>query len=154
MEEKTVEAWRNFWFHTGDAGIMDKEGFFYFQDRIKDRIRRRGENISSYEIEKVLSEHPAVAEVAAIAIKPEVAAHEDEIKACVVLKGNLEKPTPESFLDYCQGRMPYFAVPRYLEFMDALPKTPTEKVQKAKLRDAGLTAATWDRESVGYQVKR
>ena len=157
MDDKTVEAWRNFWFHTGDAGYMDEDGYFFFQDRIKDRIRRRGENISSYEIEKVLGEHEAVAEAAAIAVTSEIAGREDEIKACIVLREDARgdnAPKPETLLDYCQGRMPYFAIPRYIEFLDALPKTPTEKVQKAKLREAGLTPNTWDRESVGYQVKR
>lgn len=153
MPDKTVEAWRNFWFHTGDAGRRDEEGYFYFMDRIRDRIRRRGENISSYEIEKVLCEHPAVAEAVAIAVRSEIAGGEDEIKVCVVLKPQAALQ-PEALLDFCQGRMPYFAVPRYVEFLSALPKTPTEKVQKAKLRETGISPATWDREAVGYQVRR
>jgi crotonobetaine/carnitine-CoA ligase len=153
MPEKTVEAWRNFWFHTGDAGRVDEDGYFYFVDRIKDTIRRRGENISSYEIERVLSEHPAVAEAAAIAVKSEIAGGEDEVKACIVLKPG-EALRPEGLLDFCQARMPYFAVPRYVEFVAELPKTPTAKVQKAKLRQSGLTPATWDREAVGYKVRR
>ncbi|MEE8396089.1 MAG: AMP-binding protein [bacterium] len=154
MEDKTVEAWRNFWFHTGDAGHRDEDGFFYFDDRIKDRLRRRGENIAPYEIERVLADHPAVAEAAVIAVKSEFAGGEDEIKACIVLHEGKASPRPEEMLDFCQGRMPHFAVPRYVEFLPALPKTPTEKVQKAKLRAAALNPDTWDREEAGYEVKR
>ena len=153
MYEKTVEAWRNFWFHTGDAAWRDEDGYLYFVDRIKDRIRVRGENLSSYEIEKVLGEHPAIAEVAAIAVKSEVQGREDEVKACIVLKPG-QQLTPTEVLDYCQPRMPYFAVPRFVEFLDALPKTPTEKVRKAVLRDGGITPATWDRQAAGYEVRR
>lgn len=153
MPEKTVEAWRNLWFHTGDAGRRDADGYFYFVDRIKDTIRRRGENISSYEIERVLAEHPAVAEAAAIAVKSEIAGGEDEVKACLVLKPGASL-APEALLDFCQARMPYFAVPRYVEILPELPKTPTAKVQKAKLRQAALTPATWDREAAGYKVRR
>jgi crotonobetaine/carnitine-CoA ligase len=153
MPERTVEAWRNFWFHTGDAARRDEDGYFYFVDRIKDCIRVRGENISSYEIEKVLSEHPAVAEAAAVAVKSELVGGEDEVKACVVLKSG-QRLTPQEVLDFCQPRMPYFAVPRYVEFVEALPKTPTEKVRKTALREAGITVATWDREAAGYRVRR
>lgn len=153
MPEKTVEAWRNFWFHTGDAGKYDQEGYFYFIDRIKDCIRRRGENISSYEVEQVLNDHPAIAESAAVAVKSEVAGGEDEVKACIVLRSDA-LVTPEALLDYCQERMPYFAVPRYVEFVSELPKTPTEKIRKHLLRDRGVTAMTWDREAAGYQVRR
>jgi carnitine-CoA ligase len=153
MEDRTVEAWRNFWFHTGDAARRDADGYVYFVDRIKDRIRVGGENVSSYEIEKVLGEHPAVAEAAAIAVKSDVAGGEDEIKACLVLKPG-QRLAPQEVLDYCLPRMPYFAVPRYVEFLAALPKTPTEKVRKAALRESGLTPETWDREAAGYQVRR
>jgi crotonobetaine/carnitine-CoA ligase len=153
MPDKTVEAWRNFWFHTGDAGTCDQEGYFYFVDRIKDCIRRRGENISSYEVEQVLNEHEAVAESAAVAVKSEIAGGEDEVKACIVLRPGMQVE-PEALLDYCQERMPYFAVPRYLEYVETLPKTPTEKIQKHKLREAGVTPNTWDREAVGYKVRR
>jgi crotonobetaine/carnitine-CoA ligase len=153
MPDRTVEAWRNFWFHTGDAGMYDEEGYFYFVDRIKDCIRRRGENISSYEVEQVLNNHKAVAESAAVAVKSDIPGGEDEVKACVVLKPG-KHVEPEALLDYCQERMPYFAVPRYVEFVVLLPKTPTEKIQKHKLRDAGVTSTTWDREAAGYQVRR
>jgi crotonobetaine/carnitine-CoA ligase len=153
MPEKTVEAWRNFWFHTGDAGTCDEEGYFYFIDRIRDCIRRRGENISSYEVEQVLNDHPAVAESAAVAVKSDIAGGEDEVKACIVLRPGMHVEPP-ALLDYCQEHMPYFAVPRYIEFVDTLPKTPTEKIQKHKLREIGITSTTWDRETVGYTVRR
>jgi crotonobetaine/carnitine-CoA ligase len=153
MPERTVEAWRNFWFHTGDAGRQDSDGYFYFVDRIKDTIRRRGENLSSYEIERVLIEHPAVAEAAAVAVRSEIAGGEDEVKACVVLAPG-QALSPEALLDFCQTRMPHFAVPRYVEFLGALPKTPTAKVQKAILRQSGISGATWDREAAGYRVRR
>ena len=153
MPEKTVEAWRNFWFHTGDAGRRDAEGYFYFIDRMKDCIRRRGENISSYEIEQVLNDHPAIAESAAVAVKSSFAGGEDEVKACVLLRPGTQLQ-PEKLLDYCQERMPYFAVPRYVEFINDMPKTPTEKLRKHVLREAGVTPATWDREAAGYVVKR
>lgn len=153
MPEKTVEAWRNLWFHTGDAGTYDTEGYFYFIDRIKDCIRRRGENISSYEVEQVLNAHPAVAESAAVAVKSSIAGGEDDVKACLVLRPGMTVE-PVALLDYCQERMPYFAVPRYVEFVQELPRTPTEKLQKHKLREAGVTATTWDREAVGYTVRR
>ncbi|MCY4564359.1 MAG: AMP-binding protein, partial [Gammaproteobacteria bacterium] len=149
----TVEAWRNFWFHTGDAGTRDEEGYFYFVDRMKDCIRRRGENISSYEIEQVLNDHPAIAESAAVAVKSSIAGGEDEVKACVLLHPETQLQ-PGELLDYCQERMPYFAVPRYVEFVSDMPKTPTEKLRKHILREAGVTSATWDREAAGYVVRR
>lgn len=151
MPEKTLELVRNHYYHTGDAGYMDEDGYLYFVDRIKDYIRRRGENISSFEIERVVNSHPKVAESAAIGVKSELA--EDEVKIVVVLKKG-EKLTPEELLDFCQPRMPYFAVPRYVEFVESLPKTPTDRVQKNKLREAGITANTWDREKAGYKVQR
>jgi carnitine-CoA ligase len=153
MPDRTAEAWRNLWFHTGDAARRDEDGYFYFVDRIKDCIRVGGENLSSYQIEAVLAEHPAVAEVAAVAVKRAVAGGEDEIKVSIVLRPGA-RVTPEQVLDFCQPRMPYFAVPRFVEFVEALPKTPTEKVRKAALREAGITAATWDRQAAGYQVRR
>lgn len=151
MPEKTVELVRNHFYHTGDAGYLDEEGYLFFVDRIKDYIRRRGENISSYEIERVVNNHPKVAESAAISVKSELS--EDEVKIVVVLKEG-EKLAPEELIAFCEERMPYFAVPRYVEFVEALPKTPNEKVQKSKLREAGITPNTWDREKAGYKVTR
>jgi crotonobetaine/carnitine-CoA ligase len=151
MPDKTAEAYRNFFFHTGDAGFIGEDGYLYFRDRMKDYIRRRGENISSFEVEAVVNAYPKVLESAAVAVKSEVG--EDEVKIVIVPKPG-EKISPVELLDFCQDRMPHFAVPRYVEFMDSLPKTPNEKVQKAKLREIGITQNTWDRESVGYKVKR
>jgi len=151
MPEKTLELVRNHFYHTGDAGYLDEEGYLFFVDRIKDYIRRRGENISSADIEKVVDSHPSVLESAAISVKSELS--EDEVKVVVVLKEG-EKLAPEELLAFCEDRMPYFAVPRYVEFVDSMPKTSNEKIQKSKLREAGVTANTWDREKAGYQVKK
>ncbi len=151
MPEKTLEAMRNLWFHTGDLGRKDEDGYYYFVDRKKDALRRRGENISSFEVEKVINAHPAVLESAAVAVRSELA--EDEVKICVVLKSGA-RLTPEELIIHANERMPYFAVPRYIEFMETLPKTPTERVQKYLLKEAGVTANTWDREKAGIEVKR
>ena len=154
MPEKTVEAWRNLWFHTGDAGRFDDAGRLHFVDRIKDCIRRRGENISSFEIEQVLNAHPAVAESAVVGIKVAGAGGEDEVKAYVVPTAGVTID-PVELLDWCAPRMPHFAVPRFVEVAAGeLAKTPTGKLQKTALREAGITAATWDRESIGYVVRR
>ena len=152
MPEKTVEAWRNLWFHTGDAGRIDDEGRLFFVDRIKDRIRRRGENISSYELEQALNEHPSVIESAAVGLRVAQAGGEDEIKAVLAVAG--ETPEPSEFLDWCVPRMPRHMVPRYLEFVDELDKTASGKIRKQAIRDAGVSSETWDRESVGYFVPR
>lgn len=154
FDSATVKAWRNLWFHTGDRAYKDKDGWFFFVDRVKDAVRRRGENVSSFEVERVLNAHPAVMETAIIAVPSEIS--EDEIKACVVLKPGAHV-SPEELLDFCQPRMAHFMVPRFIEFMSALPKTPTDKVEKYKLRaegNKGITPQTWDREKVGYKVKR
>ncbi|WP_456469533.1 AMP-binding protein [Archaeoglobus sp.] len=151
MPEKTVEAWQNLWFHTGDLGYMDENGAFYFLDRIKDAIRRRGENISSWELEKAILRHPKIAEVAAIPVPSELG--EDEIKVCIVLKPK-ETMTPEEFMQWCEENLPYFWIPRYVEFKDSLPKTPTQRVEKYKLRAEGITPNTWDREKAGYKIKK
>jgi crotonobetaine/carnitine-CoA ligase len=154
MPEKTVEAWRNLWFHTGDAGRFDDAGRLHYVDRIKDCIRRRGENISSFEIEQVLNAHPAVAESAVVGIKVAGAGGEDEVKAYVVPAAGATVD-PVGLLDWCTPRMPYFAVPRFVEVVATeLAKTPTGKLQKTSLREAGVTATTWDRDSAGYVVKR
>jgi crotonobetaine/carnitine-CoA ligase len=154
MAERTVEAWRNLWFHTGDAGRFDAHGRLHFIDRLKDRIRRRGENVSSYEVEQVLNLYPGVVESAAVGIKVEGAGGEEEIKACLVLEAGAGELDPVALLDFCTERMPRYAVPRYVEVVAELDKTPSGKIRKQALRDAGITAGTWDRESVGYTVRR
>ena len=136
MPDKTVEAWRNLWFHTGDAGRLDERGRLHFVDRIKDRIRRRGENISSYEVEQVLNAHPAVLESAVVGVKVEGAGGEEEIKAVLAVEG--EPPDPVAFLDWCVPRMPRYTVPRYLEFVTELDKTASGKIRKQALRDTGV----------------
>ncbi|MDV6262739.1 AMP-binding protein [Rhodococcoides yunnanense] len=145
MPEKTLEAWRNLWFHTGDALRTDEDGWFYFVDRYKDALRRRGENISSYEVEQAVLGHPAVVECAVIGVPADVEAGEDEVLAAVVVS---EKADAAEILDWCAGKIPAFATPRYVRFLDALPKTPSEKVRKAVLRDEGITADTFDRTAV------
>ncbi len=151
MADKTVEAWRNLWFHTGDRVVRDADGYFRFLDRMKDAIRRRGENISSYEVEQVLLAHPSVAVAAVYAVRSELA--EDEVMAALVCKPGCAL-TPEALLDFCQPRMPYFAVPRYLRVLDDLPRTENGKVRKFRLRDEGVTDDTWDRDAAGYRVAR
>ena len=143
MPDRTAEAWRNLWFHTGDALRMDEQGWFYFVDRFKDALRRRGENISSYEVETAILSHAAVLECAVIGVPaPGVEAGEDEVMAYLITR---EPTTPQSVWDWCERRIPAFAVPRYLRFVDELPKTPSQRVQKAKLRGLGITDDTHDR---------
>lgn len=145
MPEKTVEAWQGLWFHTGDTLRRDGEGFYHFVDRKKDAIRRRGENISSYEVERLVTAHPAVLEAAATPVKSELG--EDDVMIVVVLRPG-ETLTPEDLIAHCERNMARFMVPRYVRFVARLPKTPTEKVQKFVLRDQGVTADTWDREAM------
>ena len=149
--EKTVEAWRNLWFHTGDRVIREADGYFRFVDRIKDAIRRRGENISSFEVEQVLLSHPAVAIAAAFPVRSSLA--EDEVMVAVVLHPG-QALAALDLIKYCEPRLPYFAVPRYVEFVEALPTTENGKVQKYKLSERGVGDATWDREAAGYTLKR
>ena len=141
MPERTLETFRNLWFHTGDALRQDEDGFLYFVDRIKDRIRRRGENIASSDVEHILLQHPAVAEAAVVAVPADLEGGEDELKACIVLA---EPVDVQEVWHWCGERLPYFAVPRYVEVLDALPKTPTAKVRKFELRSSGITDATRD----------
>jgi crotonobetaine/carnitine-CoA ligase len=151
MPEATLEAFRHMWYHTGDLGYMDEDGYLYFVDRKKDAIRKGGENISSFEVEEVIGSHPKVADCAVFAVPSQLT--EDEVKTVVVLKPG-EKMAPEELMGWCEDRMAYFAVPRYVEFRDSLPKTPTLRVEKYKLRAEGITKDTWDRVEAGYKVKR
>lgn len=151
MPDQTVAAWRNLWLHTGDRVVREADGYYRFVDRMKDAIRRRGENISSFEVEQVLASHPAVALAAVFPVASELA--EDEVMAAIVLKDGA-RAGEEELLRHCENKMPYFAVPRFIELMDALPRTETGKVQKFKLRERGRTTATWDREAAGVRLKR
>jgi crotonobetaine/carnitine-CoA ligase len=150
MPEATAHAWRNGWFHTGDAGRLDADGNYYFVDRIKDAIRRRGESVSSLELEIELCAHPDVATAAAIGVPSEYA--EEEILAVLV-------PAPGRTIDFpdviafLEPRVAYFMIPRYWRTVPELPMTPTAKVRKAVLREQGLTADTWDREAAGIVFK-
>ncbi|MDE0195639.1 MAG: ATP-dependent acyl-CoA ligase, partial [bacterium] len=128
----------------GDGLRRDAEGWYYFVDRLKDAIRRRGENISSYEVEQALLEHPAVAEAAVVAVPADQEAGEDEVLAVIVPEPGNEIAAADLWA-FADRRLPYFAVPRYLRFAPELPKTPSEKVRKVELRAAGVGAGTHDR---------
>jgi carnitine-CoA ligase len=151
MPEKTVEAWRNLWFHTGDRVVRAPDGYLKFLDRLKDAIRRRGENISSYDVEQVLLSHPQVANAAVFPVRSELA--EDEVMAAIVRQpgGAL---TELDLIRYCEPRLAYFAIPRFIEFVDELPMTENGKVQKFKLRERGVTARAWDREAAAIPSGR
>ncbi|CAM3272973.1 AMP-binding protein [Nocardioides dubius] len=145
MPEKTTEVWRNMWFHTGDAVRRDADGWYYFVDRIKDAIRRRGENISSYEVEQALLSHPAIAECAVIGVPAGSEAGEDEVMTVIVRDGAL---AADDVWEHCVGRVPAFAIPRFVRFRDDLPMTPSEKIRRNVLRDEAVTAQDiWDREA-------
>lgn len=142
--DTTVEAFRNLWFHTGDAGRFDENGNLCFVDRLADRIRRRGENVASADVEHVLARHEWIAEAAVVAITADEEGGEDEIKACLVLADG-HAFDAEALWAWCDERLPYFAVPRYFEILAELPKTPTEKVIKQRLREQAPDAALHDR---------
>ena len=150
MAEATAAAWRNGWFHTGDGFRYDEDGNWYFVDRMKDAIRRRGENISSFEVEALVCEHPDVVECAAVAVPSEYL--EDDVKVCAVLGPDVDL-APDALLDFLAPRMPKFMVPRYIEFVADLPKTDaTFRTRKVELRQDPLNDATWDREAAGYRL--
>jgi crotonobetaine/carnitine-CoA ligase len=142
MPDKTVEAWRNLWFHTGDRVVRDADGAFRFVDRIKDAIRRRGENISSWEVEQVLMSHAAVAAAAVYPVQSDLA--EDEVMAAVIVQPGATLACTE-LAAFCETRLPKFAIPRFIDFVTELPRTENGKVQKYKLRELGVTATCWDR---------
>jgi crotonobetaine/carnitine-CoA ligase len=131
------------WLHTGDVVRVDEQGFMFFVDRKTESLRRRGENISSYEVERDINKHPAVLESAVFGVPSELG--EDDVMAVVVLKPG-QSVTPEALIEHCEREMAYFMVPRYLEFRDELPKTGTHRTQKGALKSEGVGPATWDRE--------
>ena len=149
--EATLAIMRNVWLHSGDIGKLDEKGFFYFVDRKKDYLRRRGENISSHEVETALKAHPAIADLAVHAVFAKDL--EDEVKVTAMLKSGVVL-TEEEFCHWSIDHLPYFAVPRYFEFRPDLPRSPTGKVLKYILRDEGCTPATWDREKAGIQIAK
>lgn len=150
MPEATAEARRNLWYHTGDALRQDGDGWFYLVDRIKDAIRRRGENISSFEVEQLLLANPAISECAVIAVPSEHAGGEDEVKACIILVEQVQDQSEllAKLSNWAVETLPTFMAPRYWEIMETLPKTPSEKIRKAELRKAGITETTFDLEKV------
>lgn len=153
MPEATAAARRNLWFHTGDRATMDEDGYVYFVDRKKDAIRRRGENISSFEVEQIVLKHPAVLDVAAFPVASEHS--EDEVMVSIVLREG-KALSEAALVEHCRENMAYFMVPRYVEFVAELPKTMTEKVEKYKLKqDAeARLVSIWDREKAGIVIKR
>ncbi len=149
--DSTVEATSNLWFHTGDLGRIDEDGFIYFVDRKKDALRRRGENISSFEMEKVLYSHAAIKDVAVHAVPSPIG--EDDVKVTAVLQDDA-RVSEEELCRWVAERVPYFAIPRYVEFRDDLPRNPVGRVLKYQLRDEGVTETTWDREAAGVTFER
>lgn len=151
MPEATARAWRNGWFHTGDVFRMDAQGNYFFVDRTKDAIRRRGENISSFEVEEQVLSYAAVREAAVVGVESDVA--EQDVLAVVVAKPEA-RIDPQDLTRFLADRLPHFMVPRYVRIIAALPKTPTAKVEKHVLRAQGVTPDTWDREEAGVRIKR
>jgi crotonobetaine/carnitine-CoA ligase len=151
MADATVHAWRNLWFHTGDAGYQDDSGLFFFVDRKNDTLRRRGENVSSMEVEKTIVAFPGIAEAAVVAVPSHFT--EDEIMVYLVLSDGACFE-PAALLRDLSVRLPYFMVPRYCEVVAELPRTATMKVRKSELRERGITAGTWDCQAHGFKVTR
>jgi crotonobetaine/carnitine-CoA ligase len=149
--EATVEVLRNLWFHTGDLGRLDEDGFLYFVDRKKDYLRRRGENISSFEMERTFIAHEAIKDVAVHAVASDQG--EDDVKVTAVLQEGAVV-TEQELCRWSVDQVPYFAVPRYIEFRTDLPRNPVGRVLKYELRDDGVTEATWDREAAGFTFDR
>lgn len=149
--EATARAWRNGWLHTGDGFRQDQDGNFFFVDRIKDAIRRRGENISSMEVEADILMHPAIREAAVVAARSDIS--EDEVLAAISFAPE-RSVEPAELIEFLKPRMPHFMIPRYIRILENLPRTPTQKVQKHLIRADGVTADTWDREKAGIIIKR
>ncbi|TWF77936.1 crotonobetaine/carnitine-CoA ligase [Pseudonocardia hierapolitana] len=153
MPEATARAFRNMWFHTGDRAWRDDDGYFYFLDRIADAIRRRGENISAFDIECEVNLHPEIVESAAFGVPSELG--EEDVKLAVVRAPGSDLSAP-GLAAYCAAKLPSFMVPRYIEFVGELPRTPTDKVAKHELRargDQGITPGTWDREQAAPSTR-
>jgi crotonobetaine/carnitine-CoA ligase len=147
----TAAAWRNGWFHTGDLFRQDADGNFYFVDRVKDTIRRRGENISSFEVESVVRQHPDVDEVVAVGVTGEIG--EQEVLIAVTARAG-RGVDPRALTEFLIPRLPYFMVPRYVRVVAEIPKTESNKARKVVFREQGVTADSWDREAAGIRLKR
>lgn len=152
MPEKTAEAWRNLWFHTGDMAYFDSDGYMYFIDRLKDKIRRKAENISSFDIESAVNTHPLILESAAVGVASQFDA-DDEIKVYAVIRPGASLQ-PKELIEYLVDLLPHYMVPNYIEYIEQLPRTITNKVQKAKLRQLGITDNTWSRKTAGVSVRK
>ena len=148
--EKTVEAWRNLWFHTGDYVTKDADGYYYFVDRKKDVIRRRGENLAPYDVESVLNRHPSVFESVVVGVPSPLG--EEDVKAFVQLKPG-ERETPKELFQFCAEHWPFFMVPQYLEFIDEIPKTANQKSQRFVLRER-RGGTEYDREKLGVVLRK
>jgi crotonobetaine/carnitine-CoA ligase len=144
MPEATLELTRNLWLHTGDLGYQDEDGYFYFVDRKKQALRRRGENISSFEVEAVIGSHPAVVECCVVGVPSELG--EEDVKAVIVLHNSVVIEHKD-IIEWCRPRLAQFAIPRYVAFRPSLPKTPSERVEKHRLKSEGVTSDCWDREA-------
>lgn len=153
LPELYLAATRNLWFHTGDRGWLDTDGYLYFAGRSKDLIRRRGENISALQVEEIIMKHPAVADVAVYAVRAEFL--EDEVMASIVCKPGIELD-PKDLVEFCAPRIAYFMVPRFIEFLSELPVTPTNKVEKYKLRESAEKRLheIWDRDRSGIVLEK
>lgn len=145
----TNQAWRNLWFHTGDGGYIDADGWVYFVDRLKDRIRRRAENISAFDIELATRNFPGLKECAAVGVPSEYAM-DDDIKLFAVVE-NASEADPRALFDHMAKALPRFMVPRFIEFVDSLPRTHTQKLRRAELRKSGHSKATWDLKAAGLR---
>ena len=141
--DATMSAWRNLWFHTGDRVMRDGQGLYHYLDRIKDAIRRRGENISSWEVEQALLSHPEVKNAAVVGVPSELG--EEEVMAFLVTRDG-RKLQPDLVIRFLEDRIARFAIPRYLEFVQELPMTENGKVKKYVLRERGISPTTWDRD--------
>jgi len=141
--EATAEAWRNLWFHCGDRGYLDEDGYLFYVDRKKDVIRRRGENISSYELERQINTHPAVLESAAIPVPSEM--EEDDVMVYIAIKEGESVDGP-ALVEFLEDKLPKFMMPRYFDFVEEMPRTTSTKIEKYKLRELGIRESAWDRE--------
>jgi crotonobetaine/carnitine-CoA ligase len=149
--EATVGTSANWWYHTGDIGRIDDDSYLYFVDRKADYLRRRGENISSFEVESILMGHGSLADVVVHAVPSDMT--EDDLKISAILKPGVAL-TEEELFRWAISQLPYFALPRYIEFRTELPRSPVGRVLKRELRDEGVTAAAWDVEASGITFEK
>jgi crotonobetaine/carnitine-CoA ligase len=140
--DATQHAFRNGWFHTGDLGYLDPDGYLFYVDRKKDALRRRGEMVSSWELETLITKYPGITECAVIGVPSEMT--EDDILAAIVTTTPINYP---DLINYIQQRTAKFQIPRYIRTTDHLPRTATQRIEKFRLRQQGITPDTWDSET-------